>query len=430
MRKQGSLQLVRLRQSPYLNAVLVLAGGTAFAQALPIIASPLLTRLYTPQDFGRLSLFTALVSSVGMAVCGRYDMAMLLPRRGGPARQLFGLALWVGLLFSAAWLLVALAASDSLRRAIGAESIGGWLYMVPLGLFLTGVRTTLGYWANRRGDFRALVRAQWSQAVIVVIVGLGLGVFGTGFPGLLAANLLGLLVGAGQLAYLFRRELSASSLAWSRAKKALARRYKDYPLYSASSAVVDGVTMSLPVFFLAHHFPDGTLGLYALVLRVANAPLSFISSAVGQVHIKRIVQLLHDGQDPGAYLKRVALWLALVAAIPTLLLMPFAPWLFAQVFGAAWREAGDYLQILMPSLAVRFVASTISGTIEATNNTQLGAAWKVAALLVTVTMLRLVAPLGDIRGLLIAMAATDIALYVLYGWLSFRAGRSPRLGKT
>ncbi|MBX3606813.1 MAG: oligosaccharide flippase family protein [Piscinibacter sp.] len=429
LRATGIVFLVRLGQSAYLNAVLVLAGGTAFAQALPIIVSPLLTRLYTPADFGNLSLFTALVASVGMAVGGRYDMAMLTPRRSAAARHLFALAIWVSVFFSATSLIVVWVAPDSVRRALAAESLGGWLYLVPLGLLLTGVRTTLSYWANRSGDFRALVGAQWSQALFVAFIALGLGALGAGFPGLLTGNLLGLLAAGALLGYRFRRDFSVTSLAWTRAKTALARRYRSYPLYSASSAVVDGVTMSLPVFFIAHHFPDSTLGHYSLVLRVASAPLSFISSAVGQVHLKRIVQMLHDGQEAGAYLKRLVITLAAIAAAPTLLLMPIAPWLFAHVFGPPWQEAGFYFQILMPSLAVRFVATTISGTMEATNNSHLGAAWKVTALLVTATVLSLVAPAGDIRALLIAMALCDITLYLLYGLLCFRASRRPRLGK-
>lgn len=410
-------------------AVLVLAGGTAFAQALPILISPLLTRLYAPRDFGLLSLFTAFVSSVGMAASGRYDMAMLLPRGRAAARQLFGLAVWVSLGFSAAYGLLIIVMPDGLRRMLGADSLGAWLYVVPIALLLTSTRTTLGYWANRRGNFRALVQAQWSQALLVAIVSVTLGGLGAGFVGLLLGNLAGLLGTAALLSYVFKDEFSASTLPWSRSKVALSRRFKDYPLYSASSAIVDGVTLTLPVFFLALHFPASTLGYYALVIRVANAPLSFISSAVGQVNLKKIVQLLHEHGSVGAYLARLTLALVSVAAVPTLLLIASAPWLFRHVFGAQWEEAGEYLQILMPSLAVRFVASTISGTVEATNNSRIGAAWKIIALLVTSAVMALFAPRGDIRVLLVAVTIADTGLYLLFVYLCFFAASHPRLGR-
>jgi hypothetical protein len=92
--------------------------------------------------------------------------------------------------------------------------------------------------------------------VIVAIVGLGLGIFGAGFTRLLASNLLRLLAASALFAYLFRRDFSAISQATSRGKKALACRYKRYPLHSAGSAIVDGMTMSLTMFFLARKIPD------------------------------------------------------------------------------------------------------------------------------------------------------------------------------
>lgn len=421
--------LTRLKRSPFAMAALALAGGTALAQAVPILVSPVLTRLYTPHDFGQLSLFTALVSSVGMAASGRYDMAMLLPRRGGPARQLFGLAIWVSSAFSAAYLLLLLLAPDLARRLLGAEDLGGWLYVVPFLLFFTAARTTLGYWANRAANFRALVKAQWAQALLASAISLALGAAGIGFSGLLLGNILGVLGAAVMLLGVFRGEIGLPTLKWTRAKAALARRYRDYPLYSASSAVVDGVTLTLPVFFLAQYFPASTLGYFALVVRVANAPLSFVSSAVSQVNLKKVVQLLHEGHSVPAHLARLGALLALFAAIPTTVLVATAPWLFRHLFGPSWEEAGSYLQILMPSLAVRFVASTLSGTIEATNNSYVGAVWKVIALAVTGLVLLVLAPRGDIRVVLIGIAVSDILLYLLFTYLCFYAGAHPRLAR-
>jgi O-antigen/teichoic acid export membrane protein len=422
--------IARLKRSPFAMAALALAGGTAMAQAVPILVSPVLTRLYTPHDFGQLSLFTALVSSVGMAASGRYDMAMLLPRRWVPARHLFGLAVWVSAAFCAAYMLLLLIAPAIARGLLGAEGLGGWLYVVPFALFVTAARTTLGYWANRAANFRALVKAQWVQTVLAAVISLTLGAAGSGFAGLLLGNIAGVLGAALMLLLVFRGEFGRPTLAWTRSKAALARRFRDYPLYSASSAIVDGVTLTLPVFFLAHHFPASTLGYYALVVRVANAPLSFVSSAVAQVNLKKVVQLLHERASVPAHLVRLSAFLALFAAVPALILFATAPWLFGHLFGPAWEEAGSYLQILMPSLAVRFVGTTLSGTMEATNNTRIGAAWKVLALVVTALVMLVLAPRGDIRALLIGVAVSDTLLYLLYTYLCFYAGARPRLAGT
>lgn len=408
-------------------SALALAGGTAMAQAVPILISPVLTRLYTPHDFGQLSLFAALISSVGMAASGRYDMAMLLPRRDLAARHLFGLAVWVSAAFCAAYLLLLVLAPNVARQHLGAQKLGGWLYAIPFALFVMAARTTLGYWANRSADFRALVKAQWAQTLLAAAISVALGAAGAGFAGLLLGNIAGVLGAALILVLGFRGVFRRPTLRWTRAKLALARRFRDYPLYSASSAIVDGVTLTLPIFFLAQHFSASTLGYYALVVRVANAPLSFVASAVNQVNLKKVVQLMHERASVPTHLARLATFLGVFAAVPTLILVATAPWLFRHLFGPPWEEAGSYLQILMPSLAVRFVGSTLSGTMEATNNTRIGAAWKVLALAVTALVMLVLAPRGDILLLLIGIAVSDTLLYLLYTYLCFYAGGRPRL---
>ena len=100
--------------------------------------------------------------------------------------------------------------------------------------------------------------------------------------------------------------------------------------------------------------------------------------------------------------------------------------LFAVIFGEAWSEAGTYCQILMPALAVRFIASTLSSTLGATNNNRYGAIWKVIAFVTTLVVLALVAPIGDIKILLYAIMINDLLLYAFYFALILKAAKRPR----
>ena len=52
-----------VRPSTYARNVITFLTGTAFTQALPIAFSPILTRLYTPADFGVFAMYMAATSS-------------------------------------------------------------------------------------------------------------------------------------------------------------------------------------------------------------------------------------------------------------------------------------------------------------------------------------------------------------------------------
>ena len=61
-----------------LRATLTLLAGGALAQALPLLLGPLLTRLYTPQEFGIYHLFAAVAANVAVVACARYEFALPL----------------------------------------------------------------------------------------------------------------------------------------------------------------------------------------------------------------------------------------------------------------------------------------------------------------------------------------------------------------
>lgn len=78
----------RIRQSQYARNVGTLATGTLIAQAIGIAASPILTRLYSPESFATLALFMAIVSSLAPGVSGRYEIAIVVAKNPRDSQSL------------------------------------------------------------------------------------------------------------------------------------------------------------------------------------------------------------------------------------------------------------------------------------------------------------------------------------------------------
>ncbi|MGD8894316.1 MAG: oligosaccharide flippase family protein, partial [Desulfobacterales bacterium] len=123
-----------LMQSRFLKSVAILASGTALAQAIPILASPVLTRLYTPENFGVLALFMAIVSSISPAVCGKYEVAMVLPRSNRQGMELLGITLWIAFGLSLLFLFVVIFFSKFLLSLLNAQNLSTWIYLTPIFL--------------------------------------------------------------------------------------------------------------------------------------------------------------------------------------------------------------------------------------------------------------------------------------------------------
>jgi O-antigen/teichoic acid export membrane protein len=416
----------RLKQSQYVGAVTTLALGTLMAQVIVVGASPILTRVYAPEDFGIFALFMALVSSLVPIVCGKYEVAMMLPKSDRQGLQLLGISVRTAFLVSSILLFVIVSASYFDLVDLFPSELGDWLYLLPIMLFGMGIHISLNYYSNRQRMYKEMANAKLLQAVVVTTVTITLGFFGAGFNGFVIGSLLGLILAIIYLTALNQSKLLFSSIKWNKNMWELLVQYKSFPMFNASSGLLDGLTLAMPIYFLSLYFPPSVVGYYALVVRVGSAPLAFLSGSISQVNLRKVVDLVASGQDVQSYLLYITAGLVGITALPTFILMFYSQSLFAFVFGEEWRVAGEFMEILAPSLAVSFVVSTLSSTLGATNNNFRGMVWKVVAFATTLLFFALLAPQGDIRLLLQAVVFMNVALYLFYYWQIWQAAGEPK----
>lgn len=130
---------------PFAGDVLKLVGGTAFAQALAVLASPVLTRLYGPEAFGIAALFVAVTGIISVVACLRYELAIMLPKRDGEAACLLGLSLLLAatmslLLVSVFWLV-----QNPILQLLNAQELAPYIWLVLPAVFLSGAFMALNY---------------------------------------------------------------------------------------------------------------------------------------------------------------------------------------------------------------------------------------------------------------------------------------------
>ena len=412
--------------SPFLKSVSILASGTVIAQLISLLASPVVTRLYTPADLGVLAVFVALVATLAPVVCGRYEMALVLPKEESEGRQLLGISLLVALTVSFAFMAATALFHDTVTSLLNVSMSSYWLLLAPLALLLTGISTALTWYSNRVEQYEAIAKSRLVQATIVAAISIGLGWAGLAYQGLLFAYVAGWVTIAAYFVYRYRRVFTAEVFTWTRQKAMLLRRYGEFPVYNASTSLLNGLALALPVFFLSRYHSGEVVGLYALTTRVIGVPLSLLSSSVSHVHFRQVATLVNQRNRVTPYLAKVTLALLGSAAIPATVVALVAPGLFELLFGEPWREAGIYAQILMPALVIQFVVSTVSGTLGATLNNRLGAMWKIAALVVTATVLAWFAPRVGIIELLVILAVMETALYLVFYIAIWTAAANPR----
>lgn len=155
--------------------------GTTIAQELPILASPILTRIYAPEDFGVLALFVAVTNIFGFIANGRYELAIVVAPEEEDAVNITALAIIIACVLSVFLLLIVIFFNNQISTILGNEEIRFWLYVMPPVVFLIGLFHALNYFNTRIKSFGTIAKVNVYKSVVSVIVKLVLGFLKTGY---------------------------------------------------------------------------------------------------------------------------------------------------------------------------------------------------------------------------------------------------------
>jgi len=367
-----------LRKTP-LNArtgfwasVATLAAGTVVAQAVPVLVSPILTRLYTPHDFGILALFASTLAIITTVAGLRFEFSAVLAPKHDDAVNLLATAL---LLVMVSAVLTGIAVTGPLVTYLpGLRPLQPHAAILAVAVWLTGAFLCVEHWAVRVKAYRAVASARIRQGIAGALCQCLL--FKVGIPGtgLLAGYTVGQALGSFSLARktgIVSRETISQIKPSTMAHQAI--RNRQYPLLVTPSALINVLGSQLPTIFLAAYYGAAVAGWFALGQRIIGLPIFFIGRAVSQAYLGEGSSLVQG--RPEEFLKlfvKTAQRLALIGFSFLAAIFLAAPHLVRLVFGPAWTQSGLYLQWMAPAFFAQFVNSPLSQTLNIVNRSGTG----------------------------------------------------------
>lgn len=347
-------------KSEFSRNVLTLMTGTTIAQAIPIAISPILTRIYTPEDFGIFALFIAITGLFSVIASGRYEMALMMPKKEEDAINILALGVLIILGITVSLWLGIFIFHTLLLDIVGGSEIGVWFFFIPVVVFFTGLFNLLTYYHTRQQHYKDIARASVVKSIVLSVVQIIVGLMKPGVSGLISGQIVAQTISnAGLVKLLFdRKDLLHDT---NKVKMiSLAKKYKDFPKFQAPHTMLNTFSMNIPVYMFSLLFSSSVVGFYALSTRMVFSPFMIITSSVGKIYTQKVSARYHQGLD--GYSMTVALLRSLFIKllIPFILIIFFAPEIFSLLFGAAWREAGYYTQLLSLWLFLNILVSTVS----------------------------------------------------------------------
>jgi O-antigen/teichoic acid export membrane protein len=409
-----------MQLAPFWRNVATVLTGAVGAQALPLLAAPLLTRMCSPRELGAYSVWLGIVAISAIGATLRMEAAMILDHEPARQRACFRVVFYSATV--TAVVLTVLAAGACLL-GIGAACSLPWSSLLTIGLatWLTAcMQTTLAF-ATSHNAFGKAARAKVTTAAVIVGSQIALLYLGLGGAGLVAGHVIGSAAGFATARWLLRPP--AAPIGWRFDAEQIAHlvRHQKFWRYSLPSNLLNGAVSQLPLFLIGMRHGALAAGLFALTQRVLSAPVSLIAASILEVFKRESVREFEErGNCSGTYTRTFKALLAL-GTIPALTLLLFAPALFSLVFGENWRAAGELARLMAPLFLLNFVASPLSYVFFVAGRQKADLLWQLT--LFGVTLGAFLAP-GSIAQNVLCYVIGYSCLYLVYLHMSWQCSRN------
>ncbi|MBS9392140.1 MAG: oligosaccharide flippase family protein [Dolichospermum sp. LBC05a] len=350
----------RFPHDGFARHVLTLITGTAIAQIITVGSSPILTRIYTPDDFGLYALLFSISGVFSTVAAGRYELAIMLPEKDDDSINIVALCVVTASFTSLILLLFVVSFNATITQLLGTYQISHWLYLVPLQVILTSIYQSLNYWSNRKKQYKRLAISRILQSVAILLFSIVLGLTDQGFAGLMISSICAQVIATALLAFqILREEKQLVNLIAVANMKKQAVQYINFPKDLTISHFIGIVHQQIPIFLVSRLFGANSLGFFSIANRFISLPSTLIANAIGEVFRREATEHYRRDGRFNSILKATVRKNFLMALPIYSILFLFSPFIFSFILGKQWQQAGEYASIMAVMNFFSFVITPI-----------------------------------------------------------------------
>ena len=391
----NSFNAITKSKSRFRKNIISIATGSLASQIVLILAMPLLTRLYKPEEFGILALFTSAYAIFVGLITLKYDLSIILPQSKDKAVQLTVLTLVLSFLFSLIIFLLIVISYFAFNRPEN-----GYFLLLPLSIFLGAAYTCGQQWSARATEYSRYAKSQVINSVVNVVVCVLLAVFVKNIMGsLVLGYIAGLIAGLFVIVNSFVKLKKTHGLYNLHFSKLIdiAIEYKRFPIFVLPSMLLISLGVNATPFVFQAIFSLTSLGHYSLANRFLVGPSGIISGAVGEAFRAEFVDRQRCGFEISGLYKHTLIKMLFVACPLFIIIFIFAPSLFSVLLGESYRDTGLLARYLCLGVFSQFISNPFLYVFVATNHVKLGLYIQSALTIIPLLCIILVGLNGNIE---------------------------------
>jgi len=355
------LQKTLSKRSEFTKNVLTLLSGTSIAQIIPIIISPILTRIYTPEDFGLFALYNSIILIFATFIGGKFELAILLPEKKEDALNITILSILLALIISFITLWGTFIFHKQIASLSNLKDFSNILYIIPFSILSSGLFQSFNYWNNREKNFKRLAKIKIIQSGTTSTTNVCFGLTGFNNFGLILGSFTGQCIATFILGHKFLKSIKSLTDKITHTRIiSLGKRYINFPKYEIASSFFNTSSNQAPILLLTTFFNNTITGYFSLSQRILTLPMNLLGTSVSQVFFHEASLCKKENRKLNSLTISTIKKLFYLSFIPMTIIGVFGDYIFQFIFGKNWVIAGNYARILAPWILIVFIISPVS----------------------------------------------------------------------
>ena len=334
-------------QSSFIRNVSILVSGTIIAQVFAVLASPILSRLYLPEQFGEYAIFITIVGLLSTISSLSYEMAIVKQKEEFDANSLFKICLCISLIASILVLL--------LIFILQLNTHIPFALIIPFGIFLYAINNAMYSLLNRYEMYSQLSKIQALRSAIIVTLQILCGYIGYTHYGLVLGALVSAIIVFVFSLYKFSESHEMETLISLKKIKLLLITNSDFPKYGVAQNFVSYISANSPILVLTIYFDLAIVGAYFFAVKLVQIPANVLGAAVKRVFFRKAEVLKYDLNSLIKLYDKMVLAMTAIIFPIVILWFFYAESIFPLVFGEEWINAAILSKWLLIWFGAQFV---------------------------------------------------------------------------
>ncbi|HEK5810807.1 TPA: type 8 capsular polysaccharide synthesis protein Cap8K [Staphylococcus aureus] len=341
-----------MRLNKFIGDSFLMILSSGIAQVILIITTPIITRLYSPAEFGEFTIFSNIAMILIPIINARYDLLIVNAKNDRSANILSQISFLISLLI--------------LLILIPILAISAWLYpnfildfiFIIIMLFLVSLTNIFTNYLNKERKYKVLSLINVFRAGSMALLQIIFGLLSLGSLGLIIGFLLSYITGITLGYKTFKKHFNI--VRNKEETKALFLENKNQLVYSTPSILLNSLSFSVVVFFIGILYTNTEVGIYGMAIRVLGIPVTIISLGLSKIFMQQANDYYIERGNFRNLLLKFSSTLVIVSIILYVPLYLFSEELVNILLGHSWVDAITVIKIVIPLFVIRLIVSTVS----------------------------------------------------------------------